>query len=158
MRKEGSKGDGANPLDRATPPANTTTASGDSVIRVEKQMARPAPLAGCTGAFYLTLTNDGKTPVKWIGADTPAAGSVEIHTTENDNGVMKMRQITNGIEIDPGKSIELTPGTMHMMLVKLKAPLAEGDTVKVTLHFDGANDVTIDVPVVTISDTMNDGM
>jgi copper(I)-binding protein len=115
-------------------------------------------LAGGTGAVYFTLTNAGKTPVKLIGGDTPAAASVEFHITENDNGVMKMRQITGGIEIAPGKSIELAPGAMHMMLVNLKAPLAEGDTIKVTLHFDGAKDLTIDVPVIKIGSAMSDGM
>jgi len=161
VSEQGIKGDSIKPLDDAGPNGGNDTVNGQAsgaTIRVEKQMARPAPLAGGTGAVYLTLINEGKTPVKLMGADTPAAGSVEIHSTENDNGVMKMRQITDGIEIDPGKSVELTPGTMHMMLVKLKAPLAEGDTLKVTLHFEGADDVTVDVPVMKIDASMSDGM
>jgi copper(I)-binding protein len=110
-------------------------ATGNAVVDVYDAMARPAPLAGGTGAVYFMLHNGGTTPMKWVGADSPAAGAVEIHTTISDNGVMRMRQITDGIELAADESIQLTPGAMHLMLVELAAPLAEGDTIEVTLHF-----------------------
>jgi copper(I)-binding protein len=120
-------------------------------------MARPAPLVGGTGAVYFSLHNGGDTPIKFIGADSPAASAVELHTTINDNGVMRMRQITGGVELGADESIQLTPGTMHLMLVDLAAPLVEGEMIEVTLHFEGADDLTFEVPVVGMDDLADDG-
>lgn len=128
-----------------------------AVIHIHDQMARPAPLAGGTGAVYFLLHNGGDTEVRLTGAETPAASAVEFHTTENDNGVMRMRQITDGIVLGPDESIELTPGATHLMLVDLKAALAEGDTVEVTLHFEGADDFSFSVPVLGMDDLPAEG-
>ena len=130
---------------------------GEAGLQVHDPMARPAPLVGGTGAVYFMLHNGTDAPVKWIGADSPAAEAVEIHTTENDNGVMRMRQITDGVELAAGESVELTPGAMHLMLVNLVAPLAEGETIQVTLHFEGAEDLTVDVSVVNMDDLPAEG-
>jgi copper(I)-binding protein len=134
-----------------------TSTSGGATLHVENAMARPAPLAGGTGAVYFQLHNGGDSAITLMGADTPAASAAEIHTTENDNGVMRMRQLTDGVTIGADGSIELTPGGMHLMLVGLAAPLAEGDTVKVTLHFEGVDDLTFDVPVVNMDDLPAEG-
>ncbi|MCC6455709.1 MAG: copper chaperone PCu(A)C [Caldilineaceae bacterium] len=128
-----------------------------SGIEIQEPMARPAPLAGGTGAVYFMLHNGGDTPLKLLSAESPAASAVEIHTTINDNGVLRMRQITGGITLEPGKSIHLTPGEMHLMLVGLAAPLVEGDTVDVTLHFEAADDLTFTAPVVAMDDLPADG-
>jgi copper(I)-binding protein len=121
-------------------------------LTIHGPMARPAPLAGGTGAVYFMLDNEGSNAVTLIGAETPAAGATEIHTTTNDNGVMRMRQITDGVEIAPGEAIELLPGAMHLMLIDLAAPLAVGDTISVTLHFAGADDLSFAVPVVNMDE------
>jgi copper(I)-binding protein len=128
-----------------------------AVVHVHDAMARPAPLAGGTGAVYFFFHNGSDTPVTLVGADSPAAGAVEIHTTINDNGVMRMRQLTEGIELGPDESTYLEPGGMHLMLIDLVAPLAEGDTIEVTLHFDSADDFTIEVPVVNMDDLPEGG-
>jgi copper(I)-binding protein len=90
--------------------------------------------------------------VRLIGADTPAASAAEIHTSNNDNGVIRMRQITDGVVIGPDESIQLAPGGMHLMLVDLATLLKEGDSIEVTLHFEGADDLTFSVPVVGMDD------
>jgi len=121
-----------------------------AVMHIHDPMARPAPLVGGTGAVYFLLHNGGDTPVTLLGGDSSASAAVEIHTTINDEGVMKMRQLTDGVDLGPDESIQLVPGGMHIMLVDLAAPLAEGDTFTLTLHFDGADDFTLDVPVVSM--------
>jgi copper(I)-binding protein len=151
---DGFEGDALLPLEDAS---STNVQAEGSVINIHDAMARPAPLAGGTGAVYFTLHNGSENSLKWIGADSPAASAVEIHTTINDNGVMRMRQITDGVEIAPDEMIELTPGAMHLMLVDLVAPLAEGDTVAVTLHFEGADDFTFDAPVVNMDSLPAEG-
>ncbi len=123
-----------------------------AVMHIHDPMARPAPLAGGTGAVYFLLHNGGDTEVTLTGGESPAAGAVEIHTTENDNGVLRMRQITGGVVLGPDESIRLEPGGMHLMLANLVAPLAEGDSIEVTLHFEGADDFTFTVPVVGLDE------
>lgn len=128
-----------------------------AVIHIHDQMARPAPLVGGTGAVYFLLHNGGDAEVRLIGAETPAASAVEIHTTANDNGVLRMRQITDGITLRPDESIALAPGGIHLMLVDLKSALAEGDTVEVTLHFEGADDFSFSVPVLGLDQMPAEG-
>jgi copper(I)-binding protein len=152
--EDGITGDAVTPIEGEAAPNGSVETAGERTIHVEKPMARPAPLAGGTGAVYLTIHNGGDALVTFTGADTSAAAAVEIHTMENDNGVMRMRQVTDGVELGPDEAVELTPGGMHLMLVNLAAPLAEGNTITVTLHFAGANnridDLTVDVPVVSM--------
>lgn len=176
--EEGVEGNNVVPMDGAAPaPASTgedasaahdhanhdpsdhgdTTSAHTGVIHIEEAMARPAPLAGGNGAVYFLLHNGGDSPVRLLGADSPAASAIEMHITQNDNGVLRMRQITGGIELGPDESIHLTPGEMHLMLVDLAAPLAEGDTVEVTLHFEGADDLTFTAPVVAMDDLPAEG-
>ena len=67
-----------------------------------------------------------------------------------DNGVMKMRPVEGGLEINPSESITLKPGGFHIMLVDLKHPLEAGKTVEVTLQFDKAGTVKVELPVLAI--------
>jgi copper(I)-binding protein len=128
-----------------------------AAMHIHDPMARPAPLAGGTAAVYFLLHNGGDTPVTLLGGETPVAAAVEIHTTINDNGVMRMRQITEGIELGADEAVELSPGALHLMLVDLAAPLVEGETITLTLHFEGAGDFTTEVPVVNMADLPEEG-
>jgi len=98
-----------------------------------------------TGAF-MTIKNSGSTDRKLVKADSPAAKTVELHNHINDNGVMKMRQVKE-IAVKAGGQAELKPGSYHVMLIDLKAPLKEGETVPLTLTFDDGSSQTIDAPV-----------
>jgi copper(I)-binding protein len=61
--------------------------------------------------------------------------------------VMKMRQVTNGIEIPAGQTVELKPGGLHLMFFKVSEPFQEGATVNVTLTFERAGAVDVALPV-----------
>jgi copper(I)-binding protein len=131
---------------------NHNVAFTSDTFTVDHAGARPAPLTGGTGAVYFDLNNHGDATVTLMGAESPAAAAVELHTTINDNGVLRMRQLVDGIEIPPGGSLELTPGGMHLMLVDLAAPLVEGESLDLTLHFANADDLTVTVPVLNPDD------
>jgi copper(I)-binding protein len=62
-------------------------------------------------------------------------------------GIMKMRELDNGLEVKPGKSVELKPGSYHVMMLDLKHPLKEGDKVKGTLVFVKAGTVDVEYAV-----------
>ena len=86
-----------------------------------------------TGAFMqITSTGGGKL----LSASSPAAGVVEIHEMAMDGTTMKMRAIPS-LDLPAGKTMELKPGGYHVMLMDLKAPLAAGATVDLTLVVEG---------------------
>ena len=64
-----------------------------------------------------------------------------------EQGVMKMREVKDGLEIKPGETVELKPGGYHVMFVDLKQPLKQGDKVKVTLTFAKAGTIDLEYPV-----------
>ena len=91
------------------------------------------PQQKATGAFMQLQADKG---ARLVAAKSPAAGIVEIHEMAIVDNVMKMRQIT-GLDLPAGKSVELKPGGYHVMLIDLKAPLKEGESVPLTLVFEG---------------------
>jgi copper(I)-binding protein len=124
-------------------------------LAVEQPWARATPGRAPTGAAYLTLVNRGKEPDRLLGATTPAASRVELHAYRRPEGasagghqghVMEMRPLDR-IEIKPGETVVLKPDGMHAMLVGLKAPLKEGERLAMTLRFERAGEVRIEVPV-----------
>ena len=84
-----------------------------------------------TGAF---MRLKSPTDAALVSASSPVAGIVEIHEMALEGGVMKMRAVPK-LPLPAGKSVDLKPGGYHVMLMDLKQPLKEGDTVPVTLAF-----------------------
>ena len=84
-----------------------------------------------TGAF---MSLKSPTDAALVSASSPVAGIVEIHEMSLEGGVMKMRAVPK-LALPAGKAVDLKPGGYHVMLMDLKQPLKEGDTVPVTLAF-----------------------
>lgn len=115
-------------------------------INVTQVWARATPGNVKTGAIYLTVTNSGSAPDHLTGASTPVAATAEIHQMIMNNGVMEMRPVPS-LEVDPGKPLVLAPNGYHVMLVGLKAPLKEGQTVPLTLTFANAGPIQVKAEV-----------
>jgi copper(I)-binding protein len=113
-------------------------------ITIENAWSRPA-LAGRAGVVYLTVKDSGQ-PDSLTGASSPVAARAELHESFTENGVSKMRP-AGPVQIEPGKSVRLTPGGMHIMLMGLKEPLKAGETFPVTLTFAKAGEVTTNAKV-----------
>lgn len=116
-------------------------------LTVSDAWAPATPPGVPVGAGYLKITNGTAKAVRLTGGSSAAAERVEIHSMSMDGGVMRMRPITEGVEVPAGGSIELSPGGMHLMLAGLKAPLTDGATVPLTLSFDGAEAVAVQLMV-----------
>jgi copper(I)-binding protein len=106
-----------------------------------------APRAANGGAF-MTIRNGGDAPDTLIAAASPAAARTELHTHTMQDGMMRMRPVEGGIPIPPHGTAELAPGGLHVMMMGLHAPLAEGSRVAITLIFEKAGSVTVEVPVM----------
>jgi copper(I)-binding protein len=64
-----------------------------------------------------------------------------------DGGVMRMRELKQGIVVPAQGHLRLAPGGLHLMLVGLKAPLEQGGKVPLTLRFAQAGEVQVTAKV-----------
>jgi copper(I)-binding protein len=98
------------------------------------------------GAAFMLLTNTDKEADRLVAATSPVCGRVEIHEMADENGVMKMRQVSS-LEIPAEASVELKPHSYHLMLMDLPSPLKAGSKFPLTLSFEKAGDVDVMVDV-----------
>jgi periplasmic copper chaperone A len=124
----------------------------ERTIIVADAWARATPKGSTTAVIYITVINNGQDADRLLGATTPMAEKVQLHSNTNDNGVMKMRELTS-IEIEAGKKVALKPGGTHAMLVGLKQPLVEGQSFSVTVEFEKAGKIDVPVSVEKIGAT-----
>lgn len=119
-------------------------------IHIVQPWARATPKGASSGAAYMTITNNGKTPDRVNCMSSDVSAKCQIHTMTMDNGIMKMRPVEGGLEIKPGETVMLKPSSFHVMLVDLKHPLEQGKTVKATLKFDNAGTIDVEFPIAAI--------
>ncbi len=117
-------------------------ASAASPIRIDNPWLRATAPGQIVGGGFLTIVNDGTTPDRLVSATSPIAADVQIHHTSMDGGVMRMRQLTDGVEIPANGTVELKPRSLHLMFMQLKAPLEAGARFPVQLQFEKAGTVT----------------
>jgi protein SCO1/2 len=115
-------------------------------LHIEHPWARASIGAGKAGAAYLTIVNHGKEVERLLAAATPVAERAALHTHLMEEGVMKMRPL-QAIEVAPGEPTVLEPGGIHIMLTGLQRPLTEGETFPLTLIFQAAGSIEVDVIV-----------
>ena len=122
-------------------------------IHITQPWARATPKGASSGAAYMTITNNGKTPDRVSCVSSDASAQCQIHTMTMEDSVMKMRPVEGGLEIKPGETVMLKPSSFHVMLVNLKHPLQQGKMVKATLKFENAGTINVEYPVVAIGAT-----
>ena len=108
----------------------STAAPAQDTVRVDGAWARASvPGQKATGAFMTLTAPHG---ARLVGVSSPAAGVAEIHEMAMQGDVMRMRAVPQ-LELPAGKPVEFKPGGYHVMLLDLKAPLAQDSTVPITL-------------------------
>lgn len=117
-------------------------------IKVENAWMRATvPGQEVAGAFMNITSTDN---AKLVGVTSPAAGKLELHFMSMDKGVMEMREV-KAIDLPKGKTVQLAPGGLHIMLFDLKQPMKQGDTLPMTLDIITANkhheSIRVDVSV-----------
>jgi copper(I)-binding protein len=129
---------------------------GDIVVTAPWARATPGPIK--IGAAYMSLTNRGTAPDRLIGASSPVAERVELHTNMSQNGMMKMRPV-DSVALPPGRTVQLEPSALHLMLVNLSAPLEEGShfPLRVTFERAGVLDLQVTVGAVGASESPDAG-
>jgi len=115
-------------------------------LTIEHPWARASIGQVPNGAAYLTIVNAGQETDRLLAVESDVAKHVALHTHLMEDGVMKMRPV-DAIEVAPGAPTVLQPGGLHVMLMGLTAPLVEGELFPLTLTFERAGKVEIEVIV-----------
>nr|WP_235868672.1 copper chaperone PCu(A)C [Phycocomes zhengii] len=119
-----------------------------SVIEVHDPYARASGPSAVSGAAFMVLHNHGDVDDRLVSASSPVAARVELHThIEDDAGVMRMVHVDEGLSLPAGGERSLVRGGDHVMFLGITTPFEDGTSVPLTLTFEQAGDVTIEVPV-----------
>ena len=116
-------------------------------LDVSDPWSRATPKGASVAAGYMKITNSGTAPDRLISGSSDVASKFEVHEMSMENGVAKMRPVNGGLEIKPGQTVELKPGSFHVMFVGVKKPLANGDHIKATLVFERAGTLNVEFDV-----------
>ncbi len=115
-------------------------------IEIMQPWTRATPKGAAVAGGYMKIANKGTSPDRLIGGTSEVAGRFEVHEMAMNQGVMTMRPL-NGLDIAPGQTVEFKPGSLHIMFMDLKRPLAKGERVKATLMFERAGRVEVEYVV-----------
>ena len=118
-------------------------AQAQAKIGISQPWARETAPGQAAGGGFLTITNSGTGVDKLVGGTTPVARQLQIHNMTMDGGIMRMRQLTDGLAIPAGGTVVLKPGSYHLMFMGLTQPLKAGTKVPVTLEFQRAGKVQV---------------
>jgi len=115
-------------------------------VKVDGAWARPTVRGQQAGGGFMTLHSERAD--RLLGGSTPVAERFELHTMAMQGDVMQMRQLDK-IDLPAGQKVELKPGGLHVMFIGLKQPLTVGSKVPVTLRFERAGEVKIEMAVMS---------
>jgi len=119
-----------------------------SKLMVQDAYARASTAKSTTGAVFMMVMNHSAQDDRLIGVRTDAAARAELHThMETGDGVMKMVHVKEGLPIAAGEAHMLKRGGDHVMLMGLTQPMTHGDVITLTLIFETAGEVIVEVPV-----------
>lgn len=104
-------------------------------VEVDGAWARASTAGRKVTGVFMRLT--AKADSRLVGVESPVAGSAEVHAMKLEDGIMKMRALP-ALDLPAGQTVELKPGSYHVMLLDLKAPLVQDSTVPITLVFQDA--------------------
>lgn len=117
-------------------------------IVIQDPYARASSPTAKSGAAFMTIMNHADSDDRLIAASTGIAKKIELHTHKEDaNGVMSMIHVEEGFVVPAGDMHQLKRGGDHVMLMGLTQSLKHGDIVSITLTFENAGEVTVEIPV-----------
>ncbi|WP_273203065.1 copper chaperone PCu(A)C [Marinobacter subterrani] len=132
----------------ATPALAHDYTKGD--LKIDHPWSRPTPPGTPMGVGYMSISNTGGSDIVLVGARTPRAERVSIHESSMQDGVMRMAPVKGGLDIPAGETVELKPHSFHLMLENLGSPLRENEAIPLTLNFEGAEDMKVELTVAPL--------
>lgn len=92
-------------------------------------------------AGFARIDNSCSLPAAIVSVSSPGYGEVELHTTRNIDGVMRMRRVRE-VHIAPGDVVELKPGGMHLMLIEPRARVQAGSRMLLVFRLADGREFT----------------
>ncbi|NLR72068.1 copper chaperone PCu(A)C [Novosphingobium sp. ERN07] len=123
------------------------------VLSIQHPWSRETAVGQAVGGGFLTIANSGTRDDRLLSGTSPVAAEVQLHTMTMDGGVMRMRQVTDGIAVPAKGSVELKSGGYHLMFMGLRRQLRQGERIPVTLRFQRAGNVTVQFAVQPVGST-----
>lgn len=124
--------------------AQSSPATGAAITVADPWIAQPA---SDTSAMFGTVSNSGSETVKITGGSAPGVGMVQVHEFVKDGNTETMQEVPGGLEVPAGGSVQLMPGSYHVMLMDVTQQWAVGDEVTVTLNLSSGESVDVTAPV-----------
>ena len=117
-------------------------------LEIAHPWSQELPPNAPTVAPYFVIHNKGTSADKLLSVDSPIADKAELHEHVMQNDLMKMQAVPV-VDIAPGATVTFAPMAYHVMLLGLedRSLLSDGKRFPLTLHFEKAGDVTVDVAV-----------
>lgn len=115
-------------------------------LTISDPWSRALPPNAPAGAAYFTVTNQGQAQDRLVGAASDVAGKAELHTHVKSGEMMRMQKV-DAVDIPASGEAIFAPGGNHVMLIGLKRPLKDGEQFPLTLEFEKAGKVQVEVPV-----------
>lgn len=115
-------------------------------LHIVHPWARATPPGAPAGGAFMKIENKGPDD-RLVSASASVADAVELHEMRMDGNVMRMNKLENGVDLPAGSTVELKPGSLHVMFIGLKAPFREGEHFPLTLHFAKAGEVKVEVMI-----------
>lgn len=129
------------------PEQTAPTASGRMGSIVVRYAYVTQNIGSDTSAAYMQIENAGDVADRLLSLSSPVAGSITLHDTINNGGLMSMLPLPDGIPLPPNSTIELKTAGLHAMLEQVKGPLKPGETVPIALRFSAGKVLELAVPV-----------
>jgi len=124
--------------------ASAVLAADAQPISVENPYARAVPPTARNSGAFMLIRNNSDQDRKVVSAKSDVSEITELHNHIHDNGVMRMRRV-DAIDVPAHGSVELKPGSYHVMLINLKQPLKPQDPVHIDLTLDDGSTVPVDL-------------
>lgn len=115
-------------------------------VDVNDPWVRAAPPTAKMLAGYAVLANDGEADRQVVAAESPAFEKIELHRTEEEDGVARMVE-QERLTIPAGGELSLEPGSYHLMLMRPHEAVESGDEVAITLEFADGETREVTFPV-----------
>lgn len=115
-------------------------------VQVRHPWSRATPPGAKVAVGYMEIRNRGSQPDRLLSVSTTVAKRVEMHVTQREGEVVKMRQVQS-FEIPARERFALRPGGSHLMLVDIAQPLEKGGRFAMTLRFERAGELEIELEV-----------
>ncbi len=120
----------------------------DGMMMVNDSYARTSHKGGKSGAAFIVIENHTGEDDRLVNATAGVSKRVELHThIESDDGIMQMVHVEEGFPVKAGESITMQRGGQHVMFMGITKPFLQGEMIDVTLTFEKAGDVVVQVPV-----------